>query len=128
MARKWKDGDSARKMVQKYNETVEDVIKLENQSSEVIDPLNKKVDELSKEVDKKLESVSREDLDLDKVDNTSDMEKPVSTAQAQAIRWAKEEAMTNMITSEPISGEPLDSDSLFITSIGVKGTKLIIGV
>lgn len=38
-------------------------------------------------------NVTKSQVGLDKVDNTSDMDKPVSTAQGEAIRSAKDEAL-----------------------------------
>lgn len=98
MSRKWTDGDSARLMTNKYNETAEEVENLKKQSNEINQATKEVLDNIQKQVDKKLEEVTAEDLGLGEVDNTPDMKKPLSEAQARAI----DDAVEPMLTSESL--------------------------
>ena len=98
MAQKWTNGDSARLMTIKYNETAEEVQELKEQSNSINEATQEVLENLQEQVDKKLEEVTAEDLGLGEVDNTPDMKKPVSEAQARAI----DDAIEPMLTSESI--------------------------
>lgn len=121
MAKPWKDGDSARTMTKKYNETAEQVEILREESREVSQPVQAELNKLQEQVDKKLESVTAEDIGLGQVDNTPDSKKPVSEPQSRAIQYATEDKLT----SEP-ANEIEAEETGFITSVSVSGTKLVI--
>lgn len=120
MAKRWTNGDSARMMTNKYNETADEVEKLKKSSEGVNQATQEELNKLQKEVEKKLEEVTVEDLGLEKVDNTPDMYKPVSIYQAAAIDNATE----NMLTSQPV-GEVSGPEPGMLAQISVVGTKLV---
>lgn len=124
MALQWKNNDSARTMTRKYNETAQEVEKLKESYDKDVSPIPEQLEKFQQELNKKLEEVSAEDIGLGNVDNTSDMDKPVSTAQQRAINVATDD----MITSEPVSDDDLEDaeETGFITSINVTGTTLVI--
>lgn len=124
MALQWKNNDSARTMTRKYNETAQEVEKLKESYNKDVSPIPEQLEKFQKELDKKLEKVSAEDIGLGNVDNTSDMDKPVSKAQQLAINVAT----NDMITSEPVSDDDLEDaeETGFITSVNVTGTTLVI--
>ena len=124
MALQWKNNDSARTMTRKYNETAQEVEKLKESYDKDVSPIPEQLEKFQKELDRKLEEVSAEDIGLGNVDNTSDMDKPVSKAQQLAINVAT----NDMITSEPVSDDDLEDaeETGFITSINVTGTTLVI--
>lgn len=123
MAQKWQNQDSARTMTNKYNKTVEEVNELKQQSSQSNSEQEKTLQEIRKELDSKVNSeTAKTDLQLDKVDNTSDMDKPVSNPTARAI----ENAVEGMLTSEPIDSELDVTPPIGVLSdIHISGTKLI---
>lgn len=124
MALQWKNNDSARTMTRKYNETAQEVEKLKESYDKDVSPIPEQLEKFQKELDRKLEEVSAEDIGLGNVDNTSDMDKPVSKAQQLAINVAT----NDMITSEPVSDDGLEDaeETGFITSVNVTGTTLVI--
>lgn len=124
MALQWKNNDSARTMTRKYNETAQEVEKLKESYDKDVSPIPEQLEKFQKELDRKLEEVSAEDIGLGNVDNTSDMDKPVSKAQQLAINVAT----NDMITSEPVSDDDLEDaeETGFITSVNVTGTTLVI--
>lgn len=121
MDKRWVDGDSARKMTIKYNSVAEDVKQLVETSGEVNEATAAELLKINQELGKKIESVSAEDVGLEKADNTSDMDKPVSKLQARAIDLAVEDKITSVPTSQA------DGETGFIASIHVSGTTLVIG-
>lgn len=122
MAKKWTNSDSARTMTNKYNETAEEVENLKK-IGEIVNPATQQqLDSLSEVLKTKAENKS--DVGLGNVDNTSDMDKPVSNAQARAIEWATED----MLTSEPADEIESEDTGFFITSISVDGTRLVISI
>ena len=121
MAEIWKDGDSARTMTRKYNDTAKEVENLKGHIDKELNPIPEEIKKLQEQVDKKIESVTKADIGLGEVDNTPDINKPVSIYQQQAINRAVEE----VITSQPAS-EIEDSNTTFITGINVTNTKLIL--
>ena len=121
-SKRWKDGDSARTMTKKYNEVVESVEKVQKDFNEKVTVIPQEINKIKAELNKKIESVSVEDLGLDRVDNTPDIEKPVSQPQEIAINRAVED----MLTSEPASEMEGAEDTTFITGVSVSGTKLIL--
>lgn len=122
MARKWKEQDSARTMTNKYNEVVDDVAALQQDSGKMNEVTRQAFNKVQEDLSKKAET--KTDIGLGNVDNTADKDKPVSTAQAQAIEWATEE----MLRSEPANEDITQGaeDTGFITSVSVSGTKLVI--
>lgn len=156
---KWQEKDTLRNMTSKHNSSVEyfheRVESLEKTSSEVnqgtlqkfeeLDTeLEEKFDQLSKEIDKKAENITAEDIGLGNVDNTSDMDKPVSTAQQKAIDDAIEqfaEEFTEEIPGEdPIGDDPEISapvkeyieerikDAVSKTSVGIASENVLGGI
>ena len=121
MAEIWKDGDSARTMTRKYNDTAKEVESLKGHIDKELNPIPEEIKKLQEQVDKKIESVTKADIGLGEVDNTADINKPVSIYQQQAINRAVE----GIITSQPAS-EIEDSNTTFITGINVTNTKLIL--
>lgn len=119
MAQKWENNDSARTMTRKFNETVEQINGYEK--------TNRQTEQTAQEIRELLETkVTREtakkDLNLDNVDNTSDMDKPLSNPQARALEFATE----NMLVSQGI-GVTIDGpDPGLIVKLHVDNNKLII--
>lgn len=126
MARKWKDGDSARTMTNKYNEVVTDVLSLREKTSSLDSTLETEIKSINEAIDSKLEKTTAlKELGLDKVNNTSDIDKPVSIPQSVAI----ELATVDKLTSEPITTELVEDYSIgFLAEIKVDNTKLCIVV
>ena len=122
MAEIWKDGDSARLMTKKYNDTAKEVESLKSSFNKNVTPIPGEIEKLQKQIDKKIESVTAEDIGLGEVDNTPDIKKPVSEPQDRAIKRAEED----MLTSEPASDLEDAEETSFITSINVSGSKLVI--
>ena len=98
MAQKWGNNDSARTMTRKYNETVDQM--------------------LEGKVDK---DTAKKDLGVDKVDNTADMDKPLSNPQARAI----ENATENMLTSQGIDVDIDGPEPGVLVEIRIEGSKII---
>lgn len=122
MAKIWKDGDSARTMTNKYNETAQDVESLKSSFDKNVSPIPKEIEKLQEQIDKKIESVTKEDIGLGEVNNTADDKKPVSVYQQQAINRATED----MLTSELASSLEDAEETTFITGVSVSGTTLVI--
>lgn len=121
MAKKWQNNDSARTMTNKYNETAEEVEQLKQDSTGINEATKLELQTINEELKKKVET--KYQLGLEKVDNTADVDKPVSEPQAKAIQLAVEP----MVTSEP-ANEVEGEDTGFITSVSVNGTKLVISI
>ena len=111
-AQPWEYKDTLRQMTQKFNDAVTAINELQDSSTTVnaatLEQLtqlqttvNESIQQISEELDTKVSDVSAETVGLDKVDNTSDMDKPVSTAQQAAI----DAAVEDMVTSEEIGDE-----------------------
>lgn len=118
MAQKWEQSDNLRTMTSKFNSAVDELEGLKESSNQQHQEIGEQIEQLTQstnegfeqltqsvnqnfqqvnqKLDRKLEEVSAEDLGLENVDNTSDMDKPVSTAQQKAI----DDATADMITSE----------------------------
>ena len=118
-AQPWELKDTLRQMTQKFNDAVAAINELQDSSTTVNaatterltqleTQFNTSIQELSNELETKVSEVSAVDLGLDKVDNTSDMDKPVSTAQQAAI----DAAVEDMVTSEEI-GDELNTLNLY---------------
>lgn len=122
MARKWETQDSARTMTNKYNEVVEEVNNIKKDSGKMNEVTKEAFQQVHENLSKKVENKSQ--LGLDKVDNTPDSEKPVSSPQARAIEWATEEMLRSEPANEDITQDAEETG--FITSVSVQGTKLII--
>lgn len=118
-AQPWELKDTLRQMTQKFNDAVAAINELQDSSTtvnaatteklnELQTELNTSIDELKNELSTKVSEVTAESVGLDKVDNTSDMDKPVSTAQQAAI----DAAVEDMVTSEEI-GDELNTLNLY---------------
>lgn len=118
MAQKWSNNDSARTMTRKYNEMVDQINGYEktNQSTEKVAEDVRKL--LDGKVDKE---TAKKDLGVDKIDNTPDMDKPLSNPQARAI----ENATENMLTSQGIDVDIDGPEPGVLVEIRVEGSKLV---
>ena len=104
MAEKWGNQDSARCMTRKYNDTVDQVNKLVKDNREYTQVTDEDLKEIHKQLGEKVNAeTARKDLNLDKVDNTPDKEKPMSDEQKAALI----EATKDFITSVPSDMEEL---------------------
>lgn len=121
MSESWKDKDSARNMVRKYNGTAEDVTTIKQNLKDII-ATKERLDNLADTIDRKAET--KEDIGLENVDNTSDMDKPVSYYQQQAI----DSIALSTITSEPTNSYTTDGENAlgFVANITVIGKRLVI--
>lgn len=115
----WEYKDTLRQMTEKFNAAVEAVIALQNstggtssatseQLQQIQTTFEQELNAIRIELNNKVNSVTVEDLHLENVDNTSDLNKPVSIATRQAINAAVE----NMATTEEI-GTELTTDALY---------------
>lgn len=120
MAQKWEQKDNLRTMTSKFNDAVQELEDLKESSTQVNEAteerftqmeqsVSEQFHQVNEELEKKVSSVTAEDLGLGEVDNTSDIDKPVSTAQQQAIDDAKSEAMRDMLTSEE-AGQEIENE------------------
>lgn len=118
MAQKWANNDSARTMTKKYNEMVDQINGYEktNQNTEKVAEDVRKL--LEGKVDKE---TAKTDLGVDKIDNTPDMDKPLSNPQARAI----ENATENMLTSQGIDTEIDGPEPGVLVEVYVQGSKLV---
>ena len=118
-AQPWELKDTLRQMTQKFNNAVIAINELQDSSTTVNaattekltqleTTFNNTIETMQHELDTKVSNVTAESVGLDKVDNTSDMDKPVSTAQQAAINAAVED----MVTSEEI-GDELNTLNLY---------------
>ena len=123
---RWDLKDTLRVMTEKFNLAVDELNKLEKSSSEVNsatsqrleelqEAFNQTITEIQQELNQKISSVSSEDLGLDKVDNTSDMDKPVSILQRKAI----EEATANLASTAEMAGDELNTENLYDPQISL---------
>lgn len=118
MAEKWLSRDSARTMTTKYNKTTEEVNELKKTAESVNPAVNRKLEELSEAIKNK--ATTKADIGLGNVDNTSDIDKPVSTLQSKAIEFA----VSDMVTSEPVE-EIAGTATEFNFKISVVGSKIV---
>lgn len=133
---KWKERDSLQKMVSKFNELVEELETLKTTSSQTNETTQKQINDLSEqfqttiqsttqqimsdledisdELARKIESES-DDIELEDTDlNVSDINRPVSIPQQEAINAAKAAVLAvaeEKLTSEEIGGEINGEDS-----------------
>lgn len=100
MENKWVENDSLRVMTSKFNAVVDELSSLKTSSSEVNEATNRRlsklIESIGKELEKRLTQVTKADVGLSNVDNTADLDKPVSDAVKQAL----DEATEQMVTSE----------------------------
>ena len=118
MAQKWGNNDPARTMTRKYNETVDQINRYEK--------TNQHTEQTAEEIRKLLEGkvdkdTAKKDLGVDKVDNTADMDKPLSNPQARAI----ENATENMLTSQGIDVDIDGPEPGVLVEIRIEGSKII---
>ena len=115
----WKYKDPLRILTDKFNKAVQAILELQENTEgvssgtlerikELQNSLNTELDQIKEDLSKKIDGVTVSDLNLDKVDNTSDMDKPVSTATRQAI----DDAVANAIKSEE-AGLEIDGVDLY---------------
>lgn len=123
-AEPWELKDTLRQMTEKFNNAVEEIKNLQTSSTEVNEATTERLSELQnyvntelsgiqRKLNQKIESVSAEDIGLDKVNNTSDVDKPVSTAQREAIDAALQTALnasSGQLTSEEIDNVEIESN------------------
>ena len=116
MAEEWQQKDNLRTMTSKYNTAIQELEELKASSTQVNQATEAKftqmgqymaeqIQRINEELDQKMSEVTAEDVGLGNVDNTADIDKPVSTAQQQAITDAKAELLAEMLTSEEIGQE-----------------------
>lgn len=115
----WEYKDTLRQMTEKFNAAVAAVLALQEstgsvnaatseQLQEIQTTFAQELEDIRTELNQKVNSVTVSDLHLENVDNTSDLDKPVSTATQQAI----DEAVEDMATTEEI-GDELTADNLY---------------
>ena len=116
----WELKDTLRQMTQKFNNAVEAINELQDSSTTVNaatterltqleSSFNDSITEIQHELETKVSEVTAESVGLDQVDNTSDMDKPVSTAQQAAI----DAAVEDMVTSEELADDELNTLNLY---------------
>lgn len=117
---KWNIKDPLKNVRDKYNNTVdsfsERISSLENTSTEInqstqeaFNDYDNRLGAITEGLNRKIESVTKADIGLDKVDNTPDLEKPISPLQQQAIDASIDEALNEFIYVE---SEEVDDDEL----------------
>lgn len=121
MAKPWKDGDSARTMTKKYNETAIEVGQLKDEVERVVTPIPQQLEHLQEQIDQKVSDVTAEDLGLGNVDNTADIDKPVSTAQSIAIKLAVKDTLTSQ-PATTIEGDPANGSIIVFGDLIVQGS------
>lgn len=115
----WEYKDTLRQMTEKFNAAVEAIIALQEstgsvntatseQLQQIQTTFEQELENIKTELNSKVNSVTVEDLHLENVDNTSDLDKPVSTATQQAI----DAAVEDMATTEEV-GDELVTDNLY---------------
>lgn len=116
MAKTWENHDTLREMTQKFNTVVEELTELQESStqvnqatetrfSELENSMKQQFEQVNEELDEKVSSVTKADIGLGEVDNTSDLNKPVSIAQQQAI----DNVIAEMLSSEE-AGQEIEND------------------
>lgn len=119
-AEHWDLKDTLRQMTEKYNAAVDALNELENSSTQVNEAtteklneiqrtFNQSIEEIQQELNGKIDSVTAEDLGLGNVDNTADIDKPVSTAQQQAI----EDATSEFASTAEVGNDELNTENLY---------------
>lgn len=114
----WDYKDTLRVMTDKFNAVVTLLNDLQTNSAgvneqtvqaltELQTSFNTEINDIKEQLDTKVSSITAEDLNLDQVDNTSDLNKPVSTATRQAI----DDAVADMVTVEE-AGLEIDGQQL----------------
>lgn len=120
MAERWQNNDSARTMTKKYNEMVDQINGYEQTNKNTEQAADDVRKLLGQKVDK---DTAKKDLGIDKIDNTPDMDKPLSNPQARAM----ENAIEDMLTSEPINGVDVGGPPVgVLVNLSISGTKLIL--
>lgn len=116
----WDVKDSLREMTIKFNTAVSALLQLKENSEGVsegteqrlntlTEQLNQSINELQTAIDQKVDNVTKDDLGLGNVDNTADVDKPVSAAQQEAI----DNAVSEMIQSTPAADGELDTEEMY---------------
>lgn len=121
LAEPWELKDTLRQMTLKFNDVVTELNTLRTSSTEInqstqnaLKDIVTQIEEITSDLNTKISEVNAQDIGLGNVDNTSDMDKPVSTLQAQAIQKASEaisqellSTQTEDIVTTDESGEPI---------------------
>lgn len=120
MAEQWKNTDNLRTMTSKFNDVVDEVTNVKStietnksDTEDKITDVNKSITEVKESLKKEIDAITASDVGLGNVDNTADTDKPVSTAQQEAINAAKTEILNTVsdrIYSEEISTDELDTN------------------
>ena len=116
----WELKDTLRQMTEKFNKSVEAIQELQTTSgsvnSETIQAMTdlqttitQDIDDIKDRLQNVATNVTAESINLGNVDNTSDMDKPVSTATRQAI----DEAVADMTTSEEVDSDEFKVENLY---------------
>ena len=119
-AEHWDLKDTLRVMTEKFNLAVDELNRLDSSSAEVNSATSQRLTELQnsfnttitqiqQELNQKISSVSAEDIGLDQVDNTRDIDKPVSTLQQQAI----DEATADFASTSEVADNELNTENLY---------------
>lgn len=120
MAQKWEQKDNLCTMTSKFNDAVQELEDLKESSTQVNEAteerftqmeqsVSEQFHQVNEELEKKVSSVTAEDLGLGEVDNTSDIDKPVSTAQQKAIDDAIDK-FADEFTQEIPGDDPIGDD------------------
>lgn len=116
MAEKWEQKDNLATMTSKFNTNAQELEDLKLSSTEVNgateerftqleQSITQQFEQVNEELEKKVSSVSKADIGLGEVDNTSDLNKPISIAQQQAI----DNVIAEMLSSEE-AGQEIEND------------------
>lgn len=107
-------------MTEKFNLAVDELNRLDSSSTEINeatsqrltelqDSFNTTITQIQQELGQKISSVSAKDIGLDQVDNTRDIDKPVSTLQQKAI----DEATANCASTIEVIDDELNTEDLY---------------
>ena len=116
----WDLKDTLRVMTEKFNLAVDELNRLDSSSTEINeatsqrltelqDSFNTTITQIQHELSQKISSVSAKDIGLDQVDNTRDIDKPVSTLQQRAI----DEATANCASTTEVIDDELNTEDLY---------------
>ena len=132
MAEEWQQKDNLRTMISKYNAAIQELEELKTSSTQVNQATEAKftqmeqyvteqIQQINEELDQKVSDVTAEDLGLGNVDNTADIDKPVSTAQQQAIKLAVKDTLTSQ-PATTIEGDPANGSIIVFGDLIVQGS------
>lgn len=115
----WDYKDTLRQMTEKFNKSVQAIIELQESSedvnaatvqsiSDMQTSINSELESIKEDLKSKIDNVTAEDLNLGNVDNTADIDKPVSRATQEAIELATKD----MATTEE-AGDEFKTENLY---------------